>query len=111
MLLRAELNSLLRADYELLAVIANSKVMDKNHMNEEIPTLESLPIGVEAEVTDLFGDNLAAKRLMEMGIVPGVKIRILKTAPAGDPLEILVRGYHLAIRRNEARTIGVKYEK
>lgn len=44
---------------------------------------------------------------MEMGIVPGVLIRVVKSAPFGDPLEIRVRGYHLAMRRNEAEAIEV----
>lgn len=79
-------------------------------MNSKEITLAGLPIGVEAIVTNLAGDNRITQRLMEMGVVPGVRVRILKTAPAGDPLEIHVRGYHLAIRKNEAELIGVSYE-
>jgi Fe2+ transport system protein FeoA len=44
---------------------------------------------------------------MEMGIIPGVAIRLVKTAPLGDPIEIEVRGYHLAIRKSEAELIEV----
>lgn len=44
---------------------------------------------------------------MEMGIVPGVFVRVVKSAPFGDPLEIRVRGYHLAMRKNEAEQIEV----
>jgi Fe2+ transport system protein FeoA len=44
---------------------------------------------------------------MEMGVVPGVSVQIVKTAPFGDPLEIRVRGYSLAMRRNEADAIEV----
>ena len=80
-------------------------------MDHEELTLAGLPIGVEAKVTNLVGDNRITQRLMEMGVVPGVRVRILKTAPAGDPLEIHVRGYHLAIRKNEAQAIGVSYER
>jgi ferrous iron transport protein A len=80
-------------------------------MDHDEVTLAGLPIGVEAKVTNLIGDNRISQRLMEMGVVPGVIVRVLKTAPAGDPLEILVRGYHLALRRNEAQAIGVSYER
>jgi len=45
---------------------------------------------------------------MEMGIVPGASVRVIKSAPFGDPLEIRVRGYHLAIRRSEAEQIEVQ---
>ncbi len=44
---------------------------------------------------------------MEMGVVPGVLVRVVKSAPFGDPLEIRVRGYHLAMRKNEADAIEV----
>ncbi len=45
---------------------------------------------------------------MEMGVVPGVSVRVVKSAPFGDPLEIRVRGYNLAMRRSEAQTIEVE---
>ncbi len=45
---------------------------------------------------------------MEMGVVPGVRIRMIKTAPFGDPIEIRLLGYSLAIRRNEAEAIEVE---
>ncbi len=47
---------------------------------------------------------------MEMGVVPGVSLRVIKSAPFGDPLEVRVRGYHLAMRKNEADTIEVREE-
>jgi ferrous iron transport protein A len=45
--------------------------------------------------------------LMEMGVVPGAPVRVIKAAPLGDPLEVRVRGYHLALRRTEAQRILV----
>jgi Fe2+ transport system protein FeoA len=44
---------------------------------------------------------------MEMGVVPGAPVRVVKFAPLGDPLEVRVRNYHLALRRSEAETIMV----
>ncbi|MCU1291005.1 MAG: FeoA-like protein [Acidobacteria bacterium] len=44
---------------------------------------------------------------MEMGVVPGVAIKVIKTAPFGDPIQIRVRGYSLAMRRSEAENIEV----
>jgi ferrous iron transport protein A len=44
---------------------------------------------------------------MEMGIVPGSAVRVVKFAPLGDPIQICVRDYHLALRRQEARAITV----
>ncbi len=70
--------------------------------------LTSLPIGATAKVTNINGNSPITKRLMEMGVVPGASVRVIKSAPFGDPLEVIVRGYHLAMRRNEADTIEVQ---
>ena len=70
--------------------------------------LTNLPIGATAKVTGINGNNPITKRLMEMGVVPGASVRVVKSAPFGDPLEIRVRGYHLAMRKNEADTIEVQ---
>ena len=70
-------------------------------------TLADLPIGTKAKVISVSGDNAVTRRLMEMGVVPGVFVRVVKYAPFGDPLEIRVRGYSLAMRKSEADTIEV----
>lgn len=70
-------------------------------------TLTNLPVGVKAKVISVNGNNAITKRLMEMGVVPGVSVRVVKSAPFGDPIEVRVRGYHLAMRRSEADTIEV----
>jgi ferrous iron transport protein A len=74
-------------------------------------TLANLTAGESATVSSIAGSSPVAKRLMEMGIVPGVSVRMVKTAPLGCPLQISLRGYHLAIRRSEAETIQVKSKK
>lgn len=70
-------------------------------------TLTDLSVGENGKVVSVRGEGAIARRLMEMGVVPGVSIKIVKTAPFGDPLEIRVRGYSLALRRNEADTVEV----
>jgi ferrous iron transport protein A len=70
-------------------------------------TLDLLPPGAEGRVLSVNGAGPVARRLMEMGVVPGAPVRVVKFAPLGDPLEVRVRDYHLALRRNEAQTIAV----
>lgn len=65
-------------------------------------------MGASAQVTAVNGSNQITKRLMEMGVVPGVFVRMIKSAPFGDPLEVYVRGYHLAMRKSEADQIEVQ---
>ncbi len=70
--------------------------------------LANLEVGEKAFVTNVLGETLVAKRLMEMGVVPGVSVRVVKSAPFGDPIEIRVRGYSLALRKSEAEKIEVQ---
>lgn len=74
-------------------------------------TLTNLPIGENAKILAVNGNNEITRRLMEMGVVPGVAVRVIKSAPFGDPLEVLIRGYHLAMRKSEADKIEVQSPK
>jgi len=73
-------------------------------------TLRELPVGSDARVTAVNGTGRVTRRLMEMGVVPGVDVHMVKTAPLGDPMQIRVRGYSLAMRRNEAASVEVSDE-
>ena len=70
-------------------------------------SLDALEAGRPARVMAVRGSGALARRLMEMGVVPGAPIRVIKAAPLGDPLEVRVRNYHLALRRSEAQTVSV----
>lgn len=83
--------------------------MTNEIINNETSLAHLLP-GEQARVLSVKGNGAIAKRLMEMGVVPGTPVRVIKSAPLGDPLEIRVRGYHLALRQNEARTIIVSQQ-
>ncbi|MBX7169343.1 MAG: ferrous iron transport protein A [Pyrinomonadaceae bacterium] len=79
--------------------------------NPKSNSLAHLPIGEEAKVLSIAGNSPVTRRLMEMGIIPGVSVKVVKTAPFGSPLQIKVRGYHLALRKSEAETIEVLSSK
>ena len=70
-------------------------------------TLSNLPVGSEARVVSVNATNGIARRIMEMGVVPGVTVSVIKAAPFGDPIEVRVRGYSLAMRKTEADAIEV----
>lgn len=71
-------------------------------------TLDSLKPGDEAVVRSLDGEPEAFGRLMEMGLLPGTQVKVVRYAPLGDPIEIVIRGYHLSLRRLEAAGIVVE---
>ena len=70
-------------------------------------TLTNLPVGQDARVTSVKGSGGVTRRLLEMGVIPGVAVQVIKMAPFGDPIEVRVRGYSLAMRRSEADAIEV----
>jgi ferrous iron transport protein A len=70
-------------------------------------TLTELPVGRDARVVSVKGSSRVSRRLMEMGLIPGVDVRVVKMAPFGDPIEVRVRGYSLAMRRSEADGVEV----
>jgi ferrous iron transport protein A len=69
--------------------------------------LEGVAIGVPVTVTQVGGERAFRRRLMELGILPGTEIVVMRIAPLGDPIELRVRGCLLSIRRAEARSIAV----
>jgi Fe2+ transport system protein FeoA len=73
-------------------------------------TLDSIPHQVTARITSVDPGGHHGLRLMEMGLVPGAPVRVVKAAPLGDPIQICIHNYHLALRRIEARSIRVSIE-
>jgi Fe2+ transport system protein FeoA len=70
-------------------------------------TLDKLQPGDEAVVVEMHGEDETLNRLMELGLIEGTPLKLLRFAPLGDPLEIVMRGYHLSLRRHEAAGILV----
>lgn len=70
-------------------------------------TLNEVKIGSDAVVCKISGDGALRRRFMDMGITKGAKLRLIKAAPLGDPLEITVRGYSLSLRKEDAKNIFV----
>jgi Fe2+ transport system protein FeoA len=71
-------------------------------------TLADVPVGAEVVVEDVGGDRNVARRLMEMGLLPGTRVRVARVAPLGDPIELRLRSYSLSIRSLEARSVRVR---
>ncbi|HWB00811.1 MAG TPA: ferrous iron transport protein A [Pirellulales bacterium] len=69
--------------------------------------LGELRVGGRARVERIVGNDEVSVRLMEMGVLPGVELKLLGCAPLGDPLELELRGYRLSVRRSEARRIEI----
>ena len=68
-------------------------------------TLNVLKPGECGTVSTLHGTGSIHQRLLEMGILEGSTVEVIRFAPLGDPMEILVQGYHLLLRKSEAALV------
>lgn len=71
-------------------------------------TLKDAKVGQVVTVVKLHGEGAVRRRIMDMGITKGVEIYVRKVAPLGDPLELMVRGYELSLRKEDAERIEVE---
>ena len=82
-------------------------------MNAPLPTLPGAPTldrfepGSKVQVLSVTGVLPIRRRLLEMGICPGVTVDVIRRAPLGDPLEVRVRGYLLSLRLDQAAQVSV----
>ena len=70
-------------------------------------TLREMKPGQSGKVISIGESGPLKRRIMDMGITPGVEEKKKKMAPLGDPVEIRIRGYELSLRREEAARIEV----
>ncbi|MFA6750458.1 MAG: Ferrous iron transport protein A [bacterium ADurb.Bin157] len=70
--------------------------------------LADLPEGHTATIRDIDVDSPTAQRLLDLGFIPGTKIRAIKKAPMGDPTTFEIRGYQMGLRRSESELIDIE---
>ena len=71
-------------------------------------TLVDVGPGENARVVRVGGEGSATRRLMDLGLVRGTQVKVLRVAPLGDPIEVTLRGYMLTLRRAEAAHVVVE---
>jgi ferrous iron transport protein A len=70
-------------------------------------TLDTLKPGEKARITKVRVKGPARRKLFDMGMVAGTEIELVRNAPLGDPMDYRIKGYHLSIRKEEARQIFI----
>jgi ferrous iron transport protein A len=72
--------------------------------------LAMLRPGQRGRITAIGAIGPMKRRLMDMGVLKGVEVKVEKVAPLGDPIEIIVKNYRLSLRKSEAAGIGVEVQ-
>lgn len=70
-------------------------------------SLRTAKVGSTVKVKKVAGTGSVRRRIMDMGITPGVTIFVRKVAPLGDPVEVTVRGFELSLRKEDAGMVQV----
>ena len=72
-------------------------------------TLDKLEVGKDAVIRAVNCESIPLrKHILDMGLTPGTEVTLVKVAPMGDPMELLLRGYSLTLRKEDARSISVE---
>jgi Fe2+ transport system protein FeoA len=85
----------------------------RHRHGQEYLTLFHLVTGDRAEIVRIHGHGSQGlrQRLLDMGVTRGTEVCVERHAPLGDPVEVLIKGYHLALRMNEAKNIEVRVKQ
>ena len=70
-------------------------------------TLKDLKIGQTAVITQVGGEGSLRQHFLDMGVIPGAEVTLVKYAPMGDPMELLIHGYELTLRLADAEKIEI----
>ncbi|MDF2838734.1 MAG: feoA [Evtepia sp.] len=74
----------------------------------EMNTLKDVAVGQAVHVVKVHGDGPIRRRIMDMGLTKDTELYVQKVAPFGDPVEVIVRGYSLSLRKADAERIEVR---
>ena len=69
--------------------------------------LRTTPCGATVTVRKIEGEGATRRRIMDMGLTRGAEVYVRKVAPLGDPIEVMVRGYELSLRKADAEKVLV----
>ena len=67
-----------------------------------------MQVGHSAAISAVGGEGILRCRLLDMGLIPGTRVRVSKIAPMGDPMELFLRGYTLSLRLEDAAKVEVE---
>jgi ferrous iron transport protein A len=77
---------------------------------DETRSLADLAPGAEGVVAEVTGHDPASRRLLELGLLAGTRVRVVRRAPLGDPVVYELRGYRLCLRRSDASRVRMRVE-
>lgn len=77
-------------------------------MANDLTSLSDLPRGRQATIVSVDDSGPVGRRLLDLGLLPGTRVRVVRHAPLGDPAVYELRGYRLCLRRRETDRVRVR---
>jgi Fe2+ transport system protein FeoA len=74
---------------------------------DKVIVLSDLASGKKGRIKEIECQGPLKKKLLDMGVIPGTEVEVLKVAPLGDPIDVKVKGYQLSLRKEEAKHITI----
>jgi len=74
-------------------------------------TLDQMIVGQKGKIIKVTGDSRVKKAILEMGVLPGEEIEVIRVAPLGDPVDFLIKNYQLSLRKRTAAQVTVETEE
>jgi len=98
---------------EKAAIMETNQQRNEESMEQSTTAAQQIPLsqlkkGEEAIVVRIDGKGAVRRRMMDMGVVPGAEIHVIRVAPFGDPVEYSIKGYSLSLRKSEAENIRIE---
>ncbi len=78
-------------------------------MDNNVSTLDCLPIGRQGRIMSLMSTGSQKRRMLDLGLVAGTTVEALHKSPSGDPVAYFIRGAVIALRSEDAQKIRIKY--
>ncbi|MDD5115974.1 MAG: ferrous iron transport protein A [Candidatus Omnitrophica bacterium] len=72
--------------------------------------LHELKPSAKGRIKSVEGGDVLRKKLLDMGVIPGSALEVLRVAPFGDPVEVKVKGYNLFLRKDEAKQVSIEVD-
>jgi ferrous iron transport protein A len=87
----------------------NKGIIVMNILKTETTTLDMVPPGQHCRIVKAELRGPVRRRFMDMGLVTGATIEVVRMAPLGDPMELKIKGYLLSVRKEDAQFITVEW--
>ena len=95
-------------EHTLKQTIDSYKERNMENTQTKTRTLKDLKVGESGVVVRVAGSGSVKQRMMDMGLVPGSQVTVVRVAPLGDPIEFTLKGYNLSLRKSEAKDIFIE---